>query len=704
MRKKQREVSEQAGFRRFVIAVLVAFLFGTLIRVSLSPTKIEKFVRSKIEESPIRENLVFASAEVSLADGAVPDLAVILNKVEWRLGGRCPDTVPIRARVVRVPVRFMSLFSGHVSAGRVKIDELTVDLDEIKRNCEPGGTKTAHKDPVKETSKEVSETTGSVSSGAEPVGAPAEVWSQDDQQRISKLVSGVSVSRAEIFFENRMKSVIVEDASAVWQSDTLAVSTSLKFPPATVFGENLPTFTINGTVKQFEMMAQIRADLSEGALEANAVFKPVILRGARELNADIGLSFSDLPLSVVTPLLSKSQIVTGAFRPKFMWLDCNAQIRGVFSRLFVENPITLSACGISGQVGRLSFAEATRLPNGRWKPFEVSAEKLDVARVLETFEIQGPSGVFANFGQITGQLKLDGADAAELSGSLKGAVIRFAGGEGTALQPLAIDRIDAKLADNRWNVTFGDFKPDGGTADLGLRATADRQGRSVDIDIDLKQLKLNSRVEKVVFTGPVSDITGTSNITLDLAETALKKLRASFSLQDMHGSELASKEIKLEAQLLKGKPVGDPEIELTAKSAVVEVLKSGNLFRLLQPAMLGWDGEVSEDGKLLVVSRVAVKGRFHDNGFHWNGTSANVGTAMTLNSKGSVFRDHAINAELEARFPLASRLKWNVAGTWMRPVFTNASPELGALFVKAGLPRETVTAQVPPRLLGIPKE
>src|SRR4051812_11347709 len=133
--KKAQEVSEQAGFRRFCIAILVAFLIGTLIRVSLAPVKIEKIVRAKIEESPISENLEFASAEISLSDGLVPDLALVLNKVEWRSGGRCPDTTPIRARVVRVPLRFTSLFAGEPSAGYVTIDELTVDLDDVKRDC-----------------------------------------------------------------------------------------------------------------------------------------------------------------------------------------------------------------------------------------------------------------------------------------------------------------------------------------------------------------------------------------------------------------------------------------------------------------------------------------------------------------------------------------------------------------------------------------
>lgn len=693
--KKAQEVSEQNGFRRFVITILIATLVGALIRVSLSPTKVERLVRAKIVESLVRENLVFASAEISLADGAVPDLAVILNKVEWRLGGHCLETAPVRARLVRVPMNFLSLFTGTVAVGSVKVDELTVDLDDLKKDC---GAKAPSIVGAGVEAKNVDEKSSDA--------LPTEIWSTDDQKRVSSLLSGVRVSRAEVFFENRMKSVILEDASAMWRGQDLDVSTSLRFPPATVFGENLPAFAINGTVKQKEMLAQVRADLSEGALEANASFTPVQIRGARELNADIGLSFSSLPLSVVTPLLSKSQIVTGAFQPKFIWLDCNAHVRGTFSRLFVENPITLSSCSVSGQVGRVSFNEATRLPNGRWKPFEVSADKLDIAKVLETFEIPGPTGVFANFGQLTGKLNFNSAEDVSLSGQIAGAVIRFAGGEGTALQPFSIESLKAALSGRKWNLDFRNFKIEGGDAALTVSADANRDTKTAALDINLNHLKLSSRVEKAVFTGPVEEISGKATASFDLEKAALVKLRAGLELRDWRGTELTAKELKIESQIesqLESQLTPAREIEVTAKSPAIEALKTGNLFRLLQPALFGWDGDVTSDGKLLILSRVAIKGRFHDDGFHWSSAGATVGRVLNLSSKGSVFRDHNINSELEARYPLASHLKWSVSGTWMRPTFANASPELGALYLKAGLPRETVTGQVPPGLLGISK-
>lgn len=701
--KQAEEVSEQGGFRRFMVVVLAAALVGLLVRLAFSPRKIEKIIRSKIEASALRENITFGGAEISLADGWLPDFALVLNRVEWRKhptdSSGCGETAPVRARLVRVPLRMSSLVNGEPSAGSVKIDDLTVDLDDLKRDCAMPATTTA--EAVHAAAKMPEKTPEKTNSSA-----PAEVWSSEDQKRISSMITGVRVTRAEIFFENRMKSVVVEDATAEWRGEALDVSTLLRFPPATVFGENLPTFSIRGTVHQHEMLAEIRADLNEGTLEANAILKPFLTAaGVRELEAELKLTVSDLPLSVVTPLLSKSGIVTGTFRPKFMWLDCNAEVHGVFSRLFIENPVSLSQCEISGQVGKLQLASATRLPSGAWKPFEVSAEKVDIARVFETFELQGPTGVFANFGMLTGKLNLNSAEDVRASAAVNGAVIRFAGSDGTALQPLSVGKIEGALLSNRWKISLSDFVPDGGSADLKVTADLERTGSDAKVDVELKKLKLNPRVEKVIFTGPVEDITGAASFALQrLADSTanVSRLKADLKIRGMLGSEIDADEVKIEADLSKTKPKG--EIEVTAKSTEVKALKSGRLFKLLQPALLGWAGDVAHDGNLLVLGKVAIRGRFRENGFQWQQATAHVAPSLNLSSHGHIYRDHAIDAELEAQYPLATRLRWNVAGTWLKPKFSVASTELSTLYTKAGLPDGTVIGAVPPRLLGLPKD
>ena len=701
--RQSNEVSEQSGLRWFVLTVLVAILIGTLLRMSLAPAKIERLVRLEIEASQIRDNLVFGSVDVSLASGWWPELALVLNRVEWRAQEACSELSPVRARRVRIPVRLSGLIQGKIAAGRLKIDDLTVDLDDLKNDC--SGSNSASSPTKTEAVRSESIKNEIAESG--------EIWSEADQARIAAFVGGVSISRAEIFFENRMKSVVLEDFSAAWRGDSLSILTSLRFPPATVFGENLPNFTIKGTIRRTEMIADIRAELSEGMLEASSVLKPVVLKnGAKELEADLSLSVSDLPLSVVTPLLTKSRIVSGAFRPKFIWLDCAAKVHGIFSRLFVENPVALSQCEVSGQVGRLNLQTAIRMPDGKWQPFAVRAEKIEIARVLETFGLRGPSGVFANFGQVSGTLQLNSPTSAEIGGSVAGAVVRFAGGEGAALQPLSIGQVEGKLQNDRWTLLLSQFEPDGGTADLTIAMEAEASGKNAKLEVDLKHLKLSSRVEKAIFSGTVKSIAGTvqagfgstsgfENRFENDQTPVFSKFNSSIVLDAIEGSEIGSEQVKIDAQLAKG---SDREIQVSVKSPHVEVLKTGKLYRILQPSLLGWGGEVAKEGSRLVLGKVVVKGRFREDGFEWKQAQASVGRSLQLSSHGVISRNHVLTADLEAQYPLASRLKWTIEGTWLAPKFSSSSPELTSLFAKAGLPRETVIGTVPPRLLGVPVE
>lgn len=705
--RRSHEVSEQGGFRLLLVTALVACLIGTSIRLFLAPAKIESFIRAKIESSPVRDNLIFGSAEISLADGWWPDIAVILRRVEWRVQSECsPNTSPIRAQQMRVPLRLASLFTGRPSAGRAKIDDLAVDLDSLKRDC-VAGTRvgTPQVNAPSDSSSFASENRGKLAPHENVV---TELWSEADQKKIAAMITGLRISRGEVYFEDRMKSVVLEDFAATWRGESLNVSTSIKFPPSTVFGETLPPFNVSGVVNRSDIQAEIRAELSEGTLEASAQMKPVITAaGSRELEADLKLAVSDLPLSVVTPLLIKSKIVAADFHPKFVWLDCNADVRGIFSKILIENPVSLSDCSLSGQAGRLALAKAIRQPNGQWDPFTVKAEKIEIARVLHTFGRQGPTGVFANFGFVSGALDFESPNQMKARGSVTGSIIRFAGGEGVALQTVAIEKLEASLLASRWKFVFEQFKPDGGKADLKVEADVDAEGRDAKVDVVFQELKLNPRVEKVIFTGPVAKMSGTINFSLgsfrETEEARLTKLKSSMTVSGLEGTELTSDEVKFESHLAKGEGAKE-EIEVFAKTPRIEVLKTGRLFKLLEPSLLGWSGDTVASGDRLVLGKVAVRGRFRESGFQWSLATALVGPSVRLASRGRVFRDHAIDAELEASYPLAARLKWNVSGTWLMPSFSGTSPELGTLFSKAGLPKDTIKGAVPARLLGIPRD
>lgn len=717
--RQAEEVAEQGGMRWFIVAIVIAGLLGTLARLMVAPHKVEMIVRAKVETSPWSRKFEFKSAEVDLADGPLPDFALVLKNASWRPTGDCRsegehrELAPVRASTIRIPLKWSSLFQGRLSAGRIEFEDLKIDVDEAKRTCADGRPSVAASEsnqvaPNKSTTETPVATPPLAPS---PVAAPASavttIFTAEELSEIAKRIGGVRFLSAEVFFENRMKSVLLEDAVITVREKEVDVSTLVRFPPATVFGETAPAFTVVGTVRPNEILADVRADLNEGTLEGNVVLRPILSSsGQKELDSQVKLSVSDLPLSMMTPLLTKSKVVRTGFRPRFAWLDCNAEVKGIFSRLFVENPLLLSQCEISGQAGRVRVDKAQRDPSGQWKPFELILEDVDIGRVIETFQVEGASGVFADYGKLTSKVLVNSPDDFRASGSVKGAVVRFAGGEGMALQTLDVNSIAMASMGRHLKFQMSDVAPIGGAAVLTVDADHDLEVDETKFSFNLESLKLNPRVEKVVFTGPVGKISGQANGLIK--KKVLTKLKLSLALQEIAGTEFSSADLRLEAQVAAQQK--NPVIEVTAKSALIEVQKSGHLYALLRPALLGWIGVQSQDGKRLTVGKVSIRGRFSDAGFHWTTAQAGVGGVLNLSSEGQVFRDQIIEAKLEAGYPAVRRLAWDVRGTWRKPEFAIASEELRTLLkrpdvvipLKAGDQGVAIElAEVPLRHLGI---
>lgn len=682
--------------RWFLGTVAFALLIGFMFKLIFSDPKIERIVRRKLEDSPFASKLTLRSASLSLADGAWPDFSLVLDEVEWHTvpverWSECHAGAPVRARSVRIPLRLLSLVEGEPAAGRIKIDDLYLDLDGLKDPCGQAAHAAASDRGVP---------SAQVAARSAPMPTtPTELFSIAQSRDVGRLFQGLVVDRAEIFFEDRMKSVLVESLSADLSgagtaSARVEVATVFRFPPATVFGESLPAFSLTGTIAREQITAEVRADLSEGTLESQAVLKPVLdAHGGRELVADFDLGLKNLPLSILTPVLTKSGIVAGQFKPKFVWLDCTVGIRGIFSRLFVDHPLELSLCQISGQVGQISVAKASRRPDGQWQPFDVAISNLALGKVFEIFALDGPSGVFAEFGRFNGKIHVESKDSVGVEGSIRGANIRVMGGDGiAALQPVGIGRFEAALGKRQWSFLLGDVSVEGGEADAVVSGKIDEKSRSGSVDLKLELLKLSPRVEKALLTGPVETIAGSGSVGFETGR--LKTLNGLFHLRNWRGTDFSSDDVEVSARTVGG------EIGVQAKAAVATIPRTGALFQLIGPTLLGTDSGSADSG--LRVGKVAVTGKFVADGFRWEKAAASVVGGPQLASSGRLQRGNQIEATIEAQFPAAKQLRWRLGGSWYKPVHQAESAELADLLKRFGM-SGAVTAVVPRRQLGLTK-
>jgi hypothetical protein len=641
-----RYVDSQAGWRALFFSAALACACGLGFRLHFSPERVKREVEAAIGTQ--RFSLKFDAAELRLARGIVPEIAVVMSQVEFAPDARCAEPSVTISSVV-VPFRLLSLISGRPSVGIVHGDDLAVDLDLVKRKCDSDNA------AVSTPSTPPSTLTSAVKVGASRVrglasSAPPRWWTPEQLKAVQAVVEGFEFARAKLLFENKTKNIYLEDFSAVTEAgaDSVSVSTGLRISPEVAYGETLPPFWIDAEATAESADVTIEARLSEGRLSLLAGFKP-LSDGGVEIDAHAAVS--SVPLSTLIPLLTKSGIASERFNPKFLWFNCAVDIKGPFQGLFDSSPMRLSSCMVEGGGSRLAVAKATRLPNGSWEPFDVDLQTLDIRRVLETFGLQGPDGVASNFGRLSGLLEVRGSDEAHFNGALEGVDLRFSNRNSHAIQH--VRKLAAKI-----DVTGGRAKGviDGVELERGrfegeIRIDMDRRFHQGEVKVDVRELVFSDGVQRTMVNGHLGRISGKGSLGFEKGEVA--KFQASVKLDDLEGDEIRAKEVAFTSDY------SGEDVSLNMKAPSLDLSRKSEVFSAIKDVFFGREwGEWIALHDVVINSALPVGG-----GYRWDKAEGALESGkIHFLSVGSMNREHDIQGSITVDYPLAKKLKWSFVG------------------------------------------
>gem|GEM_PF-4769029 len=735
------EVSQQNGLRWFFLALLVAMGLGWSFRAALSPKQVKAIAEEALtriaEASPELKGIQFASARLSLAKGAWPEFALVFERIEWQAPQTCPEFVPVRAKSIRLPLSVGSLlrsgiegdFASALALGEVALEDFVIDVDEVKRSCASpvsGANAASGAGPSPVTIRQVLRATGETvrdtlsALPVEEAGATTQAskfWRTEDFDRIRPRIQGIRIDRAEVIFERRSKSVVIEDLQLNWREYAggepgFQLKTRLRLPPPTVYGENLPPFQIQGDVRASIAELDVRAELNEGSLSARAQLKPVELKAQRDLLSEVVVELKNLPLSILTPLFHKASIVEGAFQPKFVWLDCQASVAGLFQKMLVEQPVKIRACEVSGQLGRIRVDEALRLPSGSWSPFTMKIQAVSLARLIETFDLKVPKGVVQDPGQFDGQVVVSGPQAAVLEGQWTRLHLAVQARGQHVQQKLQQLKTRAELSPRGWQGELSEIALEEGEFSGQIAWSFDRSLQNGRLQMNFSQLRLSPRVERVMWGGPVAKLKG--QIEFALRDLGLVDVQAQIEARELNLDEFEAPRLELEAsrgrEAVAGK--GPPQVRVVAKASDLAFRRSGTSFQNLRPALLGWEGPGGRE--FLKAQDVQLRGTIENEGFRWDKLQMTLGQGVgrvTLSSRGSVSRLAEVDQEITADYPAARHLVWGLKGSWYAPQWRPISSELKQLLSRSGSGGDAETPQddlirsaqmIEPRRLGLP--
>lgn len=666
-------VSQQPGWRLAFVSLVVAAILGLAFRVYFSPQRIKGWIEAELKRQPAKIDLQFKSAELRLARGALPQLAIRLTDVEGRAARSCAKTPGFRVSEIHIPFRLIPLFRGQVLVGTVHGGALSVDLDALRDNCEriEGAASVAQESASKQESKQ-DQKVGAAGPDALAVGGTVRPWWTPEQVRtVRNLVSGLRFDSVELKFERGRKHVVFEDLSARADlaNDAIFVSTDVRVPPALLFDHQFPPFALEATIKPDAADVEIKGSLAEGNLNGLATLKA--MRG--DVWIDAHLHATSVPLSALLPFARRAGWLDRDIRAKFLWLQCEASIRGRARGLFRENPLQVEKCAVEGESGRVAVERATFGPGEKLEPFEIALAGVDIEKWLAMLGRKGPSGVMSKFGRLSGRVHVRSRDHLVFDGAWLDSQLLFSRRNVRVQQPVSEirGRIERRLRwpeggrgkdkqgrpEEHWTATFNEIRLAGGKFDGQVAIEANGPLQAGSVDVDIRELRLHPDVEKLLLGGEWSGFRLQGRGAL--AEGRLGGFSGNLEISGIKGAEIRAD--KMSSRILLNT---EGQVKLDANIAEGEIRGGSRVVAVVAPVLLGHKFEEEWVAFKSAIAQITIFNR----DLRWEKASVLLRNGQIwLTSAGLIQGQGDISGWVGVDFPKMKKLRWDLSGKGNSP-------------------------------------
>lgn len=673
-------VDVASGWRAMFFAMVISVILGLSVRLYFSPSRVSEWVEEALQKIAVSSGkLDFDSAELRLADGIFPKLSLVMNGVRFSPHPECVPEASLKIMEADVPLRIGDLLGGRVAAGLIRFHHVQLDLDQFKKTCSANGPESnssigenarsemgiageVDQQSQDRTNQLAEEESASILDHLDREGW----WKNHDVEKWASVLGGIEVLDSEVLFENQKKSVLVSRLMAKLDTssgkESIHLKSQIRLPTTLTYGEKVAPLDIQGVILANTAEVRVKAGLAEGDLEGKAKLSPAESGG---LNIEANMTVGDLPLSSMVPILFKAGLVREDFHPKFLWLDCQANIRGKFQGLFKNHPLHLENCVVEGSGGRVSFDRALRHANGIWDPFLVKLEKIDLKKLLDTFGVEGPDGILNQFGELSGDLQVTEEGHLKLVGDVKELEVRFSNQNVLAHQFIGSAHAELELGKNSSNQ---DLELVGRVNNIDLvsgRFDGDVEYRFVhglrngEVKVRAKELILDQKVQSLLVGEQVGKIGG--EVELGLNEGHLKKMKGNVKIEEMRGANLGFDSVDMSLLMNDQREVN---VKITTPSLYVK--KASALYSSVQPLFFGLPVEtvrVGADEMMTIQNFGASVVVSSEKGAEWKMSSGSLENGkIRIKSAGHLDRSRQLEGWVSLDYPAYKKLKWIFSG------------------------------------------
>jgi hypothetical protein len=464
--------------------VFFSLVLGLIFRTSYSSENLTELIQRKLAETPSPFSVSFERAEISLADGALPDLALVIRNIRLSSTNECWGQPSLEANELRLPLSIRDLARGHLQFRTANLDAIELTFFSNKKTCN---------EPTPEVANPVGK------------GSPPNINDRPKEALLDRIKLGDS----EVNVSIRNLVVRLPDEN----------QTALTFEKCTLSPDGRGNNSFEGTLK-LSKENFLRDATSRALVKVEYLSKPMIMNFSIDGNWREGLyamsgfynlknpewSYSgqlqNVPLTAAFPVAQKYKLLQRDFGPGEMWLS------GDFRTPTPEEKkrgiqLELSNMKLGGDLGELSLEqlELRSLNPPAFEPTNIQIQGLRVDAVLDFLKVENRSPMIGKWGIFNGKVHIGSLEDLHLEGEHSGMELIFANRGQRQNQVVSLMVGKADLVQDRWVFRLDSVKPLDGIflGQASIQYLPENEVMTAELQID--EMTLSPEVQKLMTDG-----------------------------------------------------------------------------------------------------------------------------------------------------------------------------------------------------------
>lgn len=469
-------VTDQPGMRILVSGLILSFFLGYVVKSLLSPTRVATQISKAANQINKNVSVKFGSAYFSFSDGILPRLAVVISNVRMESDQVCWASPVLEVNELRLPLSLFNIFRGKSVIRQIEADTARITLREKFEKCSESVEDNAESKPLvslspSEQAKKYRDDVSSIY--VQNLSVVAEKYS-----RLSSNFMGFSIKVKSFepkIIEITAKTHLLKDAQV---GDYLSYA-------------NL--FMQYKESPQPSIQTHFFGNWREGhySLIGSYILDEHVL--------SIETDLKHIPLSQVLDLLHKYNLASASYNPRQIWISTKAQLKGPVENI-LNSHLEIKDVFLEGELGELAVnnISVSSLKPFTYSPILIDVKRLDVAKLMQFFNLRKNTNVLSNLGEFSGKVEIESDKKIRMFGEHKGLEFVFSNKGQQALQILDKIEGDANFDSDQWKFVIKRIEPHGGSFTGQVNVKADKNFKNVNLKANVEELILDHEVQKLM--------------------------------------------------------------------------------------------------------------------------------------------------------------------------------------------------------------